>query len=483
LQGKSFRAAINPLQELQEGGNRAKVSTLLESMADSSIMDGTVASPETKGVLETILTSLTAIQNDDILASHLVDQTNLNDMITGFIDAATTLTAGQSTDGLKYEANIEVLRGAHSACRDEHKTANDEKVRSCTDLTNFISGVSTPNCAVPGRSGNQNDEYFTALESHIDTYKTNWANKEAACAMAESATWSTKNLVCNGKQAAFEAMVCSYRNQIHDTCSNYGTTYETKLIDFNSAVTSAVARADGRKVEWKAISKILCFIEVIKSDAAAADRSAQLATCKQDDASTDNLVLVRPTVPAKVLCSFAEVSPEPCSSDFEAKYYQGLYICAESQCQAHACSVCNTLPSETLRSYTAGDPACLTKEIALNGKTTSGCGSFLDGKTGRLRMGECKETTWDLHAGCMKGRSGEITVKYNRDEAAARDKTEEMRVLVDGQVVNTFYNDGEERTGTVAWPATATRLEVQQVSQTATSHWHMNIHGMLFVAA
>jgi len=377
LQAKLHRATSNPLEELKAGGNRAQVSSLLESMAVDSIADGNSASPDTVAVLATILASLKSIQDDDILKSHTTDQTDLNNMVKGFTAAATTLTSSQSGDASNFDADIAQLESTHSTCRIEHEAANVAKDASCKDLEQFIAGVNTPACTVPGRGGNKNGEYFANLQTDIDLYKTNWATKEAACTAAEIATWTTKNNVCNHDQEEFEKKVCNYRNEIHLTCSTYGTTYDTKLSGFNSAVDAAEVRADGRKVEWKAIAKIVCFIDTIKSDADAAARTAQLATCRSNDASTVQLDLVRPTVPAKLLCSFAKVSPHPCSSEFETKYYDGLYFCKESECAVHTCSACTDLPAETLRTYSnmAYDTLAVGNTLSSGDKLVSASGN------------------------------------------------------------------------------------------------------------
>jgi len=339
------------LQELYvAGGDRAKTSAMLETMAADSIKSGVSADDSTKEMLSTIEGMMRTIQTDDLTANQQKDQDDIDALISGFDATAAYFTTEQAADAVKHDALIEGLRVSHATCRGEHKVGDDDRVTQCKALTDFIAGVNQAECVVPTRAGNKDGKFFSALRSYADTYQAAWDIKESTCAAAEEESWVTKSTSCNGLQSSFEMQTCEYRSQIHNTCSTYGTTYDTKKIAFDGDLAAAEARSDGRAVEWKAIGKILCYISVIKSDETTEVRTAQLASCKGSDADAGTFVITAPQVPAKKLCSFEKVEPYSCTDAFKEKHYKDLYMCSSSQCQAHTCAACTSLPTST--SYT-----------------------------------------------------------------------------------------------------------------------------------
>jgi len=342
------------LQELYvAGGDRAKTSAMLETMAADSIKSGVSADDSTKEMLSTIEGMMRTIQTDDLTANQQKDQDDIDALISGFDATAATFTTEQAADAVTHDALIEGFRVSHATCRGEHKVGDDDRVTHCKALADFIAGVNQAECVVPTRAGNKDGKFFSALRSYADTYQAAWDIKESTCAAAEEESWVTKSTSCNGLQSSFEMQTCEYRSQIHNTCSTYGTTYDTKKVAFDGDLAAAEARSDGRAVEWKAIGKILCYISVIKSDETTEVRTAQLASCKGSDADAGTFVITAPQVPAKKLCSFEKVEPYSCTDAFKEKHYKDLYMCYSSafyRCQAHTCAACTSLPTST--SYT-----------------------------------------------------------------------------------------------------------------------------------
>jgi len=254
--------------------------------------------------------------------------------------------------------------------------ANDDMFTKCDALDNFIRGLPRPNCQPPvGTSamevpkcdseivGVDSDlfDWFSNMKENALFYQGTWRELKAKCDAARDYYKEICLEECARKQRQFETAFCSYRQGLHATCREYQGCHVLNEQQFNDLVKSVMYNADSRKIDWKAIHKIECYINVLISTETNEVRAKDLLNCEAGNLNTietiltgfnetNYLSLIVPEINVSCWdldvpqyidfkeCDMSSVQQHPCTEDWMARY-NGLIAPA-------SCTECAPIPDE-----------------------------------------------------------------------------------------------------------------------------------------
>jgi hypothetical protein len=177
---------------------------------------------------------------------------------------------------------------------------------TCNELDKFVRGLPLPDC-VPAVStslmseptcdgkvvGADSDlyDYFTNMKENALFYQGTWRKLKEACDGARAYYQEICLDECARKQRIFEQAFCSYRQGLHATCREYQGCQVLNEAQFKDLLNTVMYNADGRKIDWKAIHKIECYINVLISADTNTVRAKDLLNCEAGNLNTIETIL------------------------------------------------------------------------------------------------------------------------------------------------------------------------------------------------
>jgi len=246
----------------------------------------------------------------------------------------------------------------------------------CDELDNFIRGLPRPNCQPPvGTSemevptcdgqptGVDSDlsDWFTNMKENALFYQETWRGLKVKCDDARAYYKEICLDECARKQRQFETAFCSYRQGLHATCREYQGCHVLNEQQYMDLIKAVMYNADSRKIDWKAIHKIECYINVLISTESNELRAKDLLNCEAGNLNTietiltgfnetNYLSLIVPEINVSCWdlevpqfidfkeCDMSSVKQHPCTEDWLARY-NGLIAPAP-------CTECAPIPDE-----------------------------------------------------------------------------------------------------------------------------------------
>jgi hypothetical protein len=254
--------------------------------------------------------------------------------------------------------------------------AHVDMYAKCDDLDNFIRGLPRPNCQPPvGTSameaptcdgqptGVDSDlfDWFTNMKENALFYQETWRDLKVKCDNARDYYKEICLDECARKQRQFETAFCSYRQGLHATCREYQGCHVLNEQQYMDLIKAVMYNADSRKIDWKAIHKIECYINVLISTESNELRAKDLLNCEAGNLNTietiltgfnetNYLSLIVPEINVSCWdlevpqfidfkeCDMSSVKQHPCTEDWLARY-NGLIAPAP-------CTECAPIPDE-----------------------------------------------------------------------------------------------------------------------------------------
>jgi len=177
----------------------------------------------------------------------------------------------------------------------------------CNELDNFIRGLPKPNCVPPAGTtemeapscdGGQPTgvdidlfDWFTNMKQNALFYQETWRDLKVKCDNARDYYKEICLDECARKQRIFEQAFCSYRQGLHSTCREYQGCHVLNEEQFMDLLNTVMYNADGRKIDWKAIHKIECYINVLVSVDSNEVRANDLLNCEAGNLNTIETIL------------------------------------------------------------------------------------------------------------------------------------------------------------------------------------------------
>lgn len=388
---------INPVPEddllkRMNMSNPGEMSLLVADYAATAVKDGVHLDDSTKQALQAIKTSLTDESQKYISDAHDGDQSLLNGQATGLNDCDSTYATSVAQDTTSTSA-VTGKGKDHKTCREALEVIDSDKTTKCQQLTNFIGGVSA--CpSVPGRDGMA--AFFQSV-SGIAAAQNTWQGLETACKDAEDARVK-KDDECDLAQEEYESGFCTLRLQLHETCATYKACFTSGLVAFGETVANVEANEESRKLEWIAIEKIKCYINVLISDGENDERQTALEACKVLSPQTSDLDIFYPPVPDEKVCDLSAVASPPCSPEFETGY-EGLL-------DLRTCVPCNELPPHLANPVSPG--VSELKNLALGQPSSMGPGMWTVFESKYCNDGSTRDDPYPL-VPCVYDQNGETT--------------------------------------------------------------------------
>jgi hypothetical protein len=254
--------------------------------------------------------------------------------------------------------------------------AHNDMFHRCDALDAFIRGLPMPNCVPPvgttemevpqcegGITGVDSDlfDWFTNMKENALFYQTQWQQLKKACDDARAYYKEVCLDECARKQRQFETAFCSYRQGLHATCREYQGCHVLNEQQYMDLIKTVLYNADSRKIDWKAIHKIECYINVLVSTETNEVRAKDLLNCEAGNLNTietiltgfnetNYLSLIIPEINVSCWdldvpqyidfkeCDMSSVAQHPCTEKWLDRY-EGLIAPA-------SCTACAPIPDE-----------------------------------------------------------------------------------------------------------------------------------------
>jgi hypothetical protein len=220
------------------------------------------------------------------------------------------------------EKSVDTDRKEHAHCREMEKGKHARKVANCTDLDNFLLQLYVP-AKEPASKTNRD-----AMVSYVEKMNEYYCPKgpiatelSEACLDAEAAHQEHKD-VCDRSQATFESAFCTWRAQQVDACSTLSKCYDSAVTMYREHVATTKELVAKWKVEYSALKKILCYVQVWLSDNNVETANAEvLSKCGLSTVDTSVLDIAFGTPAAQATCPLTAVETYPGSKDFRKTEY------------------------------------------------------------------------------------------------------------------------------------------------------------------
>jgi hypothetical protein len=307
--------------------------------AEQVVRDGAAIDDDSKTALGDMKDSLTAETQKFLTDNHATDQELVTSGAARVVSCNSDLEPKKADDEAAVADSAETGR-IHATCREDLAAIVVKREEACQALDDFIAGIGQ--CASPptGRAAVQG---FYATLGSIHNGKNTWMQLDEQCTKFETQE-SEKDAECDGSQDTFESFSCQVRLSVHTSCATHHSCFDTAFSEYDDVSMAVETNEAGRKVDWVAIEKLKCYIDVLISPEAADVRADALTSCQEQQASTTHLNIQFPELPDKLDCSVSAVSSYPCTDTFTTGYsgMPGLLEC--TPCQALPAWVVNLTP-------------------------------------------------------------------------------------------------------------------------------------------
>jgi hypothetical protein len=305
------------LSTLAKSSNPQQVEAFVEQLAQSVSKGEAKIDDATKAVLEGVKQTFADTSEPAIEASHDEDLTLLNSITTSAVGRCSRKHQVDKAEDVRQGETVEGSENLHKTCRNELKTLEDDRDQKCGAFENFRQTLSPPTCTVPSSTDGVIG-YLEAMQTFSGSNLQLAKRMDAMCKEAIEAVDEKKD-DCNSMQAQYESGFCQWRVEVHETCHEYQTCYESAAASLDTAAETTEKNAESRKLEWKALQKIKCYIDVLISDDDDGKKEA-MNKCQDLDPDMSHLDMVVPALPAPDSCDFASVSQFPCTDGFLSRY-------------------------------------------------------------------------------------------------------------------------------------------------------------------
>jgi len=209
-------------------------------------------------------------------------------------------------------------RVIHRDCRDKEL----RMVKDANEKCQFLDFLTVP-AALPSESADRKTKL-----AYGNTMMGYWCNKDdqmKACAAATDAL-APQQKECNKKQTQFESEFCAMAIVYHSQCQDLNDVcYTATRAAYDKTVESTTKLVAKWKVEYSALKKISCFLDVwLENGDTNTVSSEKFAACKATEANTSVMNIDFGTPVKEFICAdagFGTLPDYPGTPDFVTKEY------------------------------------------------------------------------------------------------------------------------------------------------------------------
>ena len=324
-QVKSHVAADGTISNSRVSDKLTDVQGLLSEVEDMANSGATPDDEKIKTIDELIDQLLPVLQaSRDTRQEEVKDKTDAVKKCND--DQAAAIS--KISSGIKKQTDD--FRKEHQACRKEEKDVHHaHKVKTCKELTSYLTEIEEKS---PEKPTDTDDD--DAMVEWVEAMSDNWCDqgkvaneKETACNKATEAHANHKDK-CDKLQDEFEMGFCTWRTRLTDTCEAQETCYDDAMKEYKAHKADTLELVKKWKVEYVALKKMSCYINVWLTEKAEAFEktstadATELNKCKElKPDETKMEVSFIPAPPAKTECSLDEVKNYPGTDGFKSTEY------------------------------------------------------------------------------------------------------------------------------------------------------------------
>lgn len=245
-----------------------------------------------------------------------------------------------SEGDLALENNATELNVSHYGCRADEQVLFEDDAETCGKLLEFLAQVrnSPPNCEPSSINKvgipiwqlmfDEGKGWFTVTISQYNPKKT-------ACVDSTHAL-TVKTTECDGVQAEFETVYCSFRSSRITRCNYIDSCYDTKRGSHESYVDYTREANTRRQQEAGVIIHVDCLLDKLinEEDLTNAEQDCPVPPVDQ----LGNYTVTFPTLPNKTECSVnPPIETYPGEPDFHDHFYDQLPVNAPATVTGITC--------------------------------------------------------------------------------------------------------------------------------------------------
>jgi len=289
------------------------------------------------GVTSEALDEIVTLMNGNVINATLQDHKTEQAILTRLAQdaeacTATMLSAFRSDGGIDdLKETAESLNTTHWNCRATQASLNATDQTKCGEFMAFKTELTFPaNCApFPSATETTQKSCLSAFKSWSTNALDEFMAKEFECNKA------TKNLVdaegtCSSDQSKWEKDFCDYASKAITTCSTYSSCHSGKSADYHSSKREIIPAEASRKEEYKAATKILCFIKVLKET--TTDQTKEFNDCDSLVVDTSILNIDYPDLKPASWCEETYAKNNDCSTHYASGWPEKAPVNACSEC-------------------------------------------------------------------------------------------------------------------------------------------------------
>jgi len=220
-------------------------------------------------------------------------------------------------------------REEHAKCRNEEVDIFEDMEKKCNHLTAWLKETVQGTPKQEGSSDDEMVEYVGQMDSYWCPKGKVAREKQTVCEKRKR-DHSKKKEACDKFQAIFETGFCSWRTKLIDVCNTHETCYDEAKNAYDAHVKSTKVLVQKWKIEYTALKKIICYVNVWfeKDDHATVaggedtdverKRLDECKSLKPDDSKMD---IRFGEAPEKKECSLQDVKEYPGTAGFKKIEY------------------------------------------------------------------------------------------------------------------------------------------------------------------
>lgn len=310
--------------EVNEEDSRSSAVQDMLAQVEAMVQSGTDVSGDKINVIKNIVEGELM---PDLKATHKAAETQV-DVNKAAIDTCNKnmLTRTQQISS-STKVSVGSSRTEHAECRNKEAEHKGTKATKCQELDDFLNGIGGFPSLPDPKGRDAMVHYVETMSKYFCPKGPKAEELDAACTAATN-VHSGHREKCNKLQATFEISFCTWRTQLIDRCSAQTQCYDNAKTTFDTHVAATKTLVKKWKVEWAALTKILCYTNVWLSDNNVKTVSAgKLQECDNNLVKTDEtspMHITFPDAPAKATCSLSEVEKYPGTPAFMTAEYSQL---------------------------------------------------------------------------------------------------------------------------------------------------------------
>jgi len=300
IMGKSATSLLQEIEEMARAGqapDSEKVNIIKNIVAD-----------ELKPDLEKTHAAAVVVVGENLAS---IDECNSNSLTRATeIQTTTEVTVGEKRDG-------------HETCRIAEKGKTATRDQECKELDDFLDLVRDPVNLPTQRRRAEMVDYVKDKSQYFCPKGPEVIILDKECTDAETERVKQK-VICDRDQATFEAGFCTWRTELMDNCAALSVCYEAAVKTYTEHKTATSELVTKWKLEWAALDKILCYLDVWIGEGAVQTGTVDAAAyshCNAKTPDTSSMDIDFGTAADQAVCPLDAVANHPGTSGFVAIEY------------------------------------------------------------------------------------------------------------------------------------------------------------------